>query len=105
MSVDVVEQPVVGLADDGQRPVEPVAALLYLSLDQSVAHHADAVGVGQPDRGGEFAGFADPVQTGEFAAAVEPVGAREDGLGPDVAMRDEDGHSGVDGREVRSRRW
>ena len=97
-SVDVVENAVVGFADDGQRPVHPFSACLHLRIDECIAHHANAVGVGQCDGGGELAGFANPLQSGEFAAAVEPVGAREDGFDPDIGMRDDDRDAGVHGR-------
>jgi hypothetical protein len=56
------------------------------------------MGVGERDRGGEFAGLPDPLQPGELAAAVEPVRPGEDRFGPDAGMRHDDGHSGVDSR-------
>ena len=54
MAVDVVERPVIGLPDHGQRPVEPVVlpALRHRVGDQRVADDADAVRVGERDRGG-----------------------------------------------------
>ena len=96
VAVDVVEQPVVGLADDGQRPVEALAAGLDLRSYQRVANDAETVGVGEPDRRGELPRLADPLQPGQFAAAVEPVRTGEDRLGPDVVVRDDHRHAGVD---------
>ncbi len=97
-AVDVAEQPVVGLPHHRQRPVDALTAGGHLGGDQRVADDAGAVGVGDPDRGGQFAGFLDPLQAGHLAAAVEAMGAGEDGLGPDVVVRDDDGDPGVDVR-------
>ena len=64
-TVDVVEVAVIGLGDDRQRPPHggrADRALFDLIGDDGVAHHADAVRVGDHDRPFEVAGLLDPVR-------------------------------------------
>src|SRR5260370_426908 len=79
-AVDVVEPAVPGFGNDGKRP--PVAGGIRLAmrdapLDDRVAHHANAVRVGDHHRSFEEAGFFDPGGAGHFAVAVErPTAAK-----------------------------
>src|SRR6266436_8333724 len=73
-SVDVVEPAVPCLGDDGQRP--PIArgiglAVIDAPLNDSVAHDADAVRVGDHHGAFEEAGLFHPGGAGHFAVAVE----------------------------------
>ena len=50
-AVDVVEQAVVGLADDRERPpADPGVRVLDGDRDECVTHDPDAVGIGDRDR-------------------------------------------------------
>jgi hypothetical protein len=73
-AVDVVEMAVPGLGDDRQRP--PVAgrvggALAHAPGDHGVAHHADAVRVGQEHRPLQLPRLLDPGGAGHLAVAVQ----------------------------------
>ena len=96
-AVDVVEHPVPGLSHDREAP--PVAGLrtplLQLVRDQRIAHDADAVRVGQGDRGGQHPGLANPLQTGQLTVAVEAVGTSEQGLPPQRSRRQDHRHPGA----------
>ena len=74
-AVDVVEEPVPGLADDGQAPVE-LAGAVARSRDQRVADDADLVRVREPDRRRQHPGVADPLEPGQLAVAVDRVRSR-----------------------------
>src|ERR687894_1548332 len=95
LAVYVVQGAIVGLGDDGETPVLVlVGALLDLGGYEGVAHHADAVGVGDRDRGGEHAGLADPLQPRHLPVAVEAVAAGEDGIVAREALaRRDDGYA------------
>ena len=86
-AVDVVEQAVVRLADDRQRPVRLAGVPLDRGGHERVADDADAVRVRDRDRRREQPGFADPLEAGQLAVAVEPVAASEDRLAPVGAPR------------------
>ena len=98
-AVDVVEQPVPRLADHGQGPVRrPEGQHPDGVADDPVADDPDRMGVRDPDRAREMAGFADPLETGQLAIAIEGVAAGEDRLGPRVAVvRDDHRDAGPDG--------
>ena len=97
--VDVVQQPVPGLAHDRQRPVRrPERQLPHGIPDDPVTDHADGVRVRDPDRTREVAGLADPFEPGQLAIPVEPVASGMERLGPDVAIVGHDHrHAGSDG--------
>ena len=82
-SVDVVQPAVPGFGHHGERP--PVAfhvgrAVLDFPGDDGVAHHADAVRVGDHDGAVEKAGVFEPGCAGHLAVAVEREPAAEDGV-------------------------
>jgi hypothetical protein len=95
LTVYVVERPVVGLGDYGEAPVFVLGGARFdLGGYKSVAHHADAVGVGDRDRCGEHTGLADPLEVGHLPVTVEAVGAREDGVVAGKALAGtDDGHT------------
>ena len=73
-TVDVVEVAVPGLGHHRQRP--PVARCIratgtHALGDHRIAHHADAVRVGQHHRAFQLAGFLEPCRAGHLAVAVE----------------------------------
>jgi hypothetical protein len=70
-AVDVVEAAVEGLGDYREAGREPGG-------HQLVAHHADAVGVGQGHGGGQQPRLPDPLEPRHLAVAVEAVAACED---------------------------
>ena len=87
--VDVVQDAVVRLGDDGQAP--PVAAgaavgrpHLGLVRDQRVAHDPDAVRVGDRDGAAQRAALAQPLQARHLAGPVQRVAPREDRRVPGV---------------------
>src|SRR4051812_25385107 len=81
-AIDVVQETVPRLADDGQRPVRRPEWQLSDSVpDDPVADDADRMRVGDPDRAGEVAGLPDPFEPCELSVAVEAVAAREERLG------------------------
>ena len=94
LAVYVVEGSVVGLGYNRQAPVLVfVGARLEFGGYQGIAHHADAVGVGDCDWRGEHAGLPDPLQAGHLAVAVETVAAREDRVVPGETLPGtDDGH-------------
>ena len=69
--------------------------LLQLVRDQRIAHDADAVRVGQGDRGGPHPGLANPLQTGQLTVAVEAVGTSEQRLPPERSRRQDHRHPGA----------
>ena len=97
-AVDVVEDAVVRLPDDRQRPevgVRPVGP--HRVNQQRVVDDSHRVGVGDRDRAGQEAGLADPLEARQLAVAVEAVAAREDRLDEGVAVvRHHHGHAGPD---------
>ena len=81
-AVDVVQGPVPGLPHHRQAPgLLGAGPAGQPGRDQGVAHHPDAVGVGDRDRRGEQARLADPLQAGQLPVAVQPVAAGERRLG------------------------
>ena len=97
LAVDVVEVAVPGLRHDRQGPDANLAPACDAGGHQRVAHHPDAVRVGEADRGRQHPRFADPFEPGHLAVAVEGVAPREDRLFPGIAIvRDHDGDAGPD---------
>lgn len=76
-AVDVVEQAVESLKHHRHVPVEaPVIRLLLpVQHNQRIAHHAQAVGVGEGDGTGQQAGLANPLQTCGVTVAVQHMDA------------------------------
>jgi hypothetical protein len=72
-------------------------AALDLPGDDRVAHHADAVGVGDHDRTVEKAGVVDPGGAGHFAVAVEGEPGGEDGVVGSLAAGMDGGDAGAHG--------
>ncbi|MNP12482.1 hypothetical protein D3C76_1047140 [compost metagenome] len=72
-AVDVIEQAIEGLQHHRHVPVEPpvVRLLLTVEHDQGIAHHAQAVGVGEGDRAGQQTRFANPLKARGIAVAIE----------------------------------
>ena len=98
-AVDVVEEAVPGLADDGQAPAVAVVAVLC-RRDERVADDADRVRVRERDRRRQQPGVPDPLQAGQLAVAVDPVRACEERL----RRRHDDRHSGADVLTLDQRR-
>src|SRR5712675_1222072 len=100
-AVDVVEPAVPGFGNNGQRP--PVAGGIGLAvrdapLDDRVAHHADAVRVGDHHRAFEEAGFFYPGGAGHFAIAVERPPAGKNRITHGIlAARENRGDPGANG--------
>ena len=95
--VDVVQPAIVGLAHDRQAP-EGVVSVVPRDLvgDERVADDADAVRIGDRDRGGEHPGLSDPFQPGELSVPVQAMAAREDDVLPDPLRRQDHRHAGPD---------
>ena len=77
-AVDVVEQPVVRLADDRQRPVPPRPLSSAPSTETATKASRttpDTVCVRDRDRRRQLARFANPFETSHLAVAVEPDGS------------------------------
>ena len=96
-AVDVVEEPVPRLADDGQAPV-PLAGLR--GRDERIAHDPDRVRVRETDRRRQRARVADPLEPGQLAVAVDRVRAGEERLG----RRHDHGDARADGLALDQRR-
>ena len=97
-SVDVVQEPVPRLGDDGKAEVAGIAfasAALHVPLDDRVAHDADAVRVGDENRGAQEARFLDPGRAGHLAVAVEGVPPREHTVAERAALRQDGGDAGA----------
>jgi hypothetical protein len=98
-SVDVVEVAVPGFGDNGQGP--PVAfhiggAMLNFPGDDRIAHHADAVGIGDHDGAIEESGIVDPGRASHFAIAVQCEPGGEYGIIARLAARVDGRDSGAD---------
>ncbi|MND77256.1 hypothetical protein D3C80_689270 [compost metagenome] len=76
-TVDVVEQPVIGLQHHRHVPVDTAVIRLLFTVqhNQCIAHHTQAVGVGEGDGTGQKTRFANPLQTGCVAVAVQHMDA------------------------------
>jgi hypothetical protein len=97
-AIDVVQDAVVGLADDRQGPELVVHRVGAHRVDQQrIVNDPDRMRVRDRDRARQEAGFADPLEAGQLAVAVEAVAAGEDGLDEGVAVvRDDHGHARPD---------
>ncbi len=85
--VDVVEDAVVGLPDDRQRPEVGMWAVgAHRVRQERVVDHPDRMRVRDRDRGGQEAGLANPLEAGQLAVAVEAVAAGEERLEEDLAI-------------------
>jgi hypothetical protein len=104
--VDVVQEPVPRLADDGQAPEGPLLGPgVDLRRDERVADDADGVRVREADRRAKGAALADPLEPGQLAVAVQTMGTREDGLDPRAfLMRLNDRDAGADALAFDQRR-
>jgi hypothetical protein len=105
-AVLVVEQAVRGLADDRQGPRRPGRPWSIDHLGhQRVAHHPDAVRVGEGDGRGQHPRLADPLEPGHLAVAVEAVAAGEHRLvHVGWSARDDHRDAGPD-RPVADHQW
>jgi hypothetical protein len=76
-TVDVAEQAVIGLQNHRHVPVETsvIRLLLTVQHNQRIAHHTQAVGVGEGDGAGQKSRLANPLQTCGVAVAVEHMNA------------------------------
>ena len=96
-AVDVVEPAVPGFGDHRQRPLVLVHSVIAERPgDDGVAHHADAVGVGDARRALEKAGFLDPGGAGHLAIAVEAEPSGVDGIGILLSAGQDDRDAGTD---------
>ena len=94
-AVDVVQEAVPRLADDGQAPV---GAVRLHCGDQRIADDADRVRVRQRDGRRQEARVAYPLEPGQLAVAVDPVAAGEERL----RRRHDDRDARADVRRPRS---
>jgi len=76
-TVDVVEQAVKGFQYHRHVPVETTVVRLLLAIkgNQGIAHHAEAVGIGEGNRAGQQTGLANPFKPGGVTVAVEHMHA------------------------------
>jgi len=70
-AVDITQEAVVGLGDDRQQPRLRRVALLQRPLDERVAHHPDAVHVGDHNCTREKARLLGPSRPRHLTVAVE----------------------------------
>src|ERR1700733_6513278 len=95
--VDVVQVPIPGFSDHGQRPrLLRKPAALYRPRDDRVAHQANRVRVGNRERSFEKTGFFHPGGAGHFAVSVlrEPSGVYRIRIG--TATRKDRRHTSAD---------
>lgn len=78
-TVDIVEQAVKGLQHHWHVPVKTavVGLLLAIQCNQGIAHHTEAVGVGEGNRAGQQTRLANPFKPGGVTIAVEHMHAGE----------------------------
>ncbi|MNF92486.1 hypothetical protein D3C84_751320 [compost metagenome] len=77
LAPDVIEHAVVGFQYRGHAPVGALLAQFTLGRHQCITDHADTVGVGVGDRGGQQTGLANPLKAAGIAVAVEHMHAGE----------------------------
>ncbi|MNL10457.1 hypothetical protein D3C87_1312560 [compost metagenome] len=98
-AVDVVEQAVIRFQHHRHVPVEPAVSGLLLAVhgDQRIAHHAQAVGVGEGNRAGQQTRFTNPLQPRGVAIAIEHMDSGETRLlAGGTRTRFDDGDAGQD---------
>ena len=96
LTLGVVEEAVVGLADDGQRPRVVVRTL----GGDRVADDTDAERIRDADRRRQHSGLAHPLESRQLAVAVQAVTAGEERR----LRREHDRHAGAHVRPLDQRR-
>ena len=98
-TVDIVQPAVIGFGDDRQR--EPHGGRADRSLfdligDDGVAHHADAVRIGDHHRSFQVSRLLDPVRARHLSVAIEREHAGKYRLGGIPAPGQDGSHAGAD---------